>query len=551
MNSNKKYNREIHPPNSGKTSDRFLNIEQGTGNKEFRSLSKTCELNNLRYSTNFETPCSLFLVQYSKRVLLLLILSISFFPKASFSQNKLQTLSLESLLEMAEQNSIISDAAKMDMEAAQLNYNIFKAGLKPQLSANANFPNFANTFVEAQQPDGTILFPRINNNNSALGLELNQVVTKTGGSLFIQSNLQRFDDFTNDKIFYNGTPFRVGFFQPLFGFNELKWNKKIEPIKLREAEKKYSADLESINIEATRLFFNLLVANENLQIAISNKESNETLLTIAEEKYNLGLISKRDLLQLQLELKSANKNKKQAEQSLRSASSAIYTFLGKKHNGELITPIAPEAKTFINTDLTIALQEGLANRFEQVGYDRMMMEADRDVAQAKREGGLQADLVASFGLSRGATEVGDIYADPQQQQFVQLQLNVPILDWGAQKSRKTLALAQRDFIKKNISQNKLQFEASIQQTVDAFTNLQEQLQLNEEMKQLAQERFEITKESFVLGAISITELTLAQREKDQTAREYFFTLSQYWQNYFALRMMTLYDFQNGRKIISG
>jgi outer membrane protein TolC len=64
------------------------------------------------------------------------------------------------------------------------------------------------------------------------------------------------------------------------------------------------------------------------------------------------------------------------------------------------------------------------------------------------------------------------------------------------------------------------------------------------MKQLAQERFEIIKESFVLGAISITDLTLAQREKDQTAREYIFTLSQYWQNYYELKTMTLYDFDN-------
>ena len=210
----------------------------------------------------------------------------------------------------------------------------------------------------------------------------------------------------------------------------------------------------------------------------------------------------------------------------------------------MISPIVPNVKNPINVDLTIALREGLNNRFEQINYARRQMEADRDVEQAKREGGFQADLSASFGLSRGSTEVGDIYSDPQQQQFVQLQLNVPILDWGAQKSSVTLAQAQSDFLRKNITQNKLQLEANIQQTVDAFNNLQEQLQLNQEMKQLAQERFEIIKESFVLGAISITDLTLAQREKDQTAREYIFTLSQYWQNYYELKTMTLYDFDN-------
>lgn len=471
------------------------------------------------------------------------ILILTFFPKITLGQNDLKNLSLENFLQLAQENSIAGEAAKVDWQLAQLDNSIFKAGLKPQLSAFANFPNFANTFAEAQQPDGTILFPRINNNNSALGLNLSQAIPWTGGSVFVQSNLQRFDDFTNDKVFYNGTPFRIGFSQPIFGFNALKWDKKIQPLLLQEAEKKYQADMESINNDAADLFFNLLVAYENLQIAISNKESNETLLGIAEEKYELGIISKNGLLQLQFELASANKNKKQAEQSVRLASSSIYTFLGKKHNGELINPIVPNVENLINVDLTIALREGLKNRFEQINYARQQMEADRNVEQAKRDGGFQADLSASFGLTRGATDVGDIYSDPQQQQFVQLQLNVPIVDWGAQKSRVTLAQAQSDFLRKNITQNKLQLEANIQQTVDAFNNLQEQLQLNQEMKQLAQERFDITKESFVLGAISITDLTLAQREKDQTAREYIFTLSQYWQNYYDLKTMTLYDFQ--------
>ena len=90
-----------------------------------------------------------------------------------------------------------------------------------------------------------------------MGLNLSQAIPLTGGRVFVQSNLQRFDDFTNDKIFYNGTPFRVGFAQPLFGFNALKWNKKIQPILLQEAEKKYAADIESINNDAAELFFNL------------------------------------------------------------------------------------------------------------------------------------------------------------------------------------------------------------------------------------------------------------------------------------------------------
>ena len=215
-----------------------------------------------------------------------ILLTLLFLPTSLLSQNDLANLSLDEFLILAKNNSIASDIAKLDVAQADLNYTIFKAGLKPRLTGTVNFPNFANTFSEVSQPDGSISFPRINNNNSSLGLQLTQAVAKTGGTLFARSDLQRFDDFSSDaveKVFYNGTPFQVGFFQPLFGFNELKWNQKIEPLRLAEANKKYIADIEAINLEAAELFSNLLIAHENLSIAISNKESNETL-------YGLSLI---------------------------------------------------------------------------------------------------------------------------------------------------------------------------------------------------------------------------------------------------------------------
>ena len=161
--------------------------------------------------------------------------------------------------------------------------------------------------------------------------------------------------------------------------------------------------------------------------------------------------------------------------------------------------------------------------------------------EARANSGFQADLSASFGLSRGSDNLGDIYGDPQPQQFVELQLSVPILDWGRAKSTVGLAKAQREFLRESVERQRLQFNAEIEQTVADFNSLQTELELAEEMKNLAQQRFDITKESFELGAISITDLTLAQREKDRSLRAYVFTLGRYWRSYFSLRSLTAGD----------
>jgi outer membrane protein len=483
--------------------------------------------------------------KFYKNIILCLLASC---PILSFGQANLDTLSLERLIEMAKDRSIHSEGAKYDLQSANFSFSIYKSGLKPQINGTVKLPNYAKTSSEIVQPDGTVLFQPITNNNSSIGIQAIQNITSTGGAVFLESNLQRFDNFENKETFYNGSPVRLGIFQPLFGFNEFKWDKKLEPVKLREAEKKYAADMERINLDASQLFFNLLIANEDLNIAISNKEGNQSIYDIAQERYALGKISQNDLMALRLELISASRNKKRAEQDVQFASSKLYTFLGLEYNGQMIVPSTPQVKEDIGVDAVFAIQQALKNRHEIDAQLRVLLEAEREIAETKGNGGFTADLTASVGLARGADNISDIYTDPKQEQFVALSLNIPIVDWGGQKNKVALSHAKRDFVAKQIKQDRLALETNIKQVVQQYQNLQEELKLVKELKSVAQERFEITKQSYFLSAISITDLTLAQREKDQAVREYISTLGLFWTSYFTLQMMTVYDFEKRETI---
>jgi outer membrane protein TolC len=52
----------------------------------------------------------------------------------------------------------------------------------------------------------------------------------------------------------------------------------------------------------------------------------------------------------------------------------------------------------------------------------------------------------------------------------------------------------------------------------------------------------------VIGRIGIDNLYIAQNEKDQAKTQYVQALRQYWQAYYQLRRLTLYDFETGRPI---
>ena len=107
---------------------------------------------------------------------------------------------------------------------------------------------------------------------------MSQNITQTGGLLYATSRLQRFDDFDRKNKLYNGTLFAIGLYQPLFRFNPLKWDKKIEPLKYNESQQEYLESLENIALQANQYFFDLLLAQVNLQIADTNLSNTENIL---------------------------------------------------------------------------------------------------------------------------------------------------------------------------------------------------------------------------------------------------------------------------------
>jgi outer membrane protein len=86
--------------------------------------------------------------------------------------------------------------------------------------------------------------------------------------------------------------------------------------------------------------------------------------------------------------------------------------------------------------------------------------------------------------------------------------------------------------------------------VRQFEMLQEQIKITRVADDIAQRRYDITKNRYNIGKISITDMNIALTEKDAAKANYIQSLRDYWEAYFNLRMLTLYDFENGNQIIS-
>lgn len=456
-------------------------------------------------------------------------------------------LSLPQVVAMAKANSISAKQAITVKETKYWEWRTFKSNYQPQLALEGILPGYTKTYTQVQQPNGTILFQPIHYDNSSLTLNFSQSIAATGGTIYGTTQLQRFDDFDRGSVLYNGIPYGIGYTQPLLKFNSLKWDKKIEPLKYDESKQVFIEAQEKIAITVTEYFFDLLLAQVNLGIAEINFANTNRILTIADTKFELGKISKNEILQLQLEVLNSQKAVGTAKRDVEIATLNLRSYAGIEGD-DRIKLTMPDVVAELAIATEKVLTEAFANRSDAIAFIRRLAEAKRDVAKAKGENGLTATLRANLGFSNAGTNIFDIYRSPKNQQSVELQLSIPIMDWGRSKSRTKTAQANEQFITYSVEQDKQTFKQQIITQVTLFNMMKEQILLTAQAEKIAAEKYKIAGERYVLGNLSITDLSIAFQENDRAKRDYVSSLRDFWAAYYQLRYLSLYDFEKNEKI---
>lgn len=456
-------------------------------------------------------------------------------------------LTLFQVVEQAKQHSTAAQQAIAVKETKYWEWRTYKSNYQPQLSLSGILPGYSKTFVQVLQPNGAILFQAIHNDNSSLSLNFSQTITATGATVYGTTQLQRFDDFDRHNILYNGVPYAIGFSQPLFQYNSLKWDKKIEPLKYGESREVFLESQEQIAVTVEGYFFDLLLAQVNLRVSTANLNNTQKIMLVAKTKFDLGKLSRNEILQLQLELLNARKAVGVARRNIEIATLTLRTYMGLDTMADL-TLIVPEQISQIEVSVDKVLSEAFANRSDAIAFTRRLAEARRDVAKARGQNGLTANLTANLGYSKSSPTIGGVYQSPQNQQLLQLQLAIPVLDWGRSKSRSRTALANERFVKYAVEQDKQLFRQQIVTQVSLFNMLKEQIGSNAEADSIAGEKYQIARQRYVLGDLSITDLSIAFQENDQAKRDFINALRDYWSAYYQLRFLSLYDFEKKQKI---
>lgn len=458
------------------------------------------------------------------------------------------SFTLQQAIERAQNESFRARAAISTRNAARERDRAFGARLLPQLSLSGDLPIYNRSIIPVLQPDGSTLFRAQQQNEARLNMRLTQQLPLTGGNIFVESSLARLQisgeqDYRN----WSTTPFVVGLTQDLLRSNSQAWNSREQGLRIDAAERQYLEAREDVAIETANAFFDHYAARMNLENATNNSAINDTLYKLNQGRYEVGKIGENDLLQNELALLRSRNAVNNARLEYDRTLAALRLRLNLPPDAE-ISIVVSDSVTAISADTSLAVTQALRNRASMTQQELQTMQARRRLDEAKRNTGLGARLQASVGYNQSADDLDLAYRDLRNAQRFSLALEMPLVQWGARSG--DIQAARADENRAEYDQ-RLAREELIQEAHFAALQLDQsrsQLELSAKADTVANKRFEVAKNRYLIGRIGIDNLFIAQNEKDQALQQYIQAIRGYWLSYYRLRRVTLYDFAEGREI---
>ena len=215
---------------------------------------------------------------------------------------------------------------------------------------------------------------------------------------------------------------------------------------IAQAEAEYQAVLQKLIVRTTEAYFNVLSAQDTLDLILSEKQSISRQLDQAKQRFEVGLNAIADVYEAQAAFDDAIANEIEAVHDLENKKGALREIIGDnevKLNslGATLPLLKPEpANIAAWSDIAETNNFNIISALNKAEYSRKSIDV-------QRAGHLpQLDMVASYNGS----DVNSTSGFRGDAQSVGVQLNVPLFEGGAVNSRTRQASYQYEAAKENL-----------------------------------------------------------------------------------------------------
>jgi outer membrane protein len=155
---------------------------------------------------------------------------------------------------------------------------------------------------------------------------------------------------------------------------------------------------------------------------------------------------------------------------------------------------------------------------------------------------------ASVGFNQTAQGLVNAYQSPLGKQRLSVGVTMPLSQGGAGDAEVAAARVSQSRSETRLGASRAQVAEQARSAASRFAQAQAALALTAKADTIAARRFEQARLSYARASISLTEYLQAQADKDSQQAQVAQSIRAYWEAYYQMRRIALYDFAAGRPI---
>ena len=468
-------------------------------------------------------------------ILILLILNVSL----SLSQ---QGLTLEQSLHIAEINSPSMKKTRLNLIRSQENLNAQNASLKSKFALTLNPIEYTQT---REFNDLISKWNSRNTTESYGNFTISQPVLLTDARISLTDRFgfyNSYSEFSAETSQGFSNNISVNLEQPLFTYNRTKLSLKELQYALENAQLNYAIQLLALEKQVTQAFYYVYQQQKSLEIANQAYQNMQKSHEVSRNKVEAGISPREEMFQAELNLATARSDFENKEVSFENAKDEFKILIGMSLYDDLI--VLPNiAVDTVAIDISFAIDQGLANRME-LRQRKIDIEISQfDLIEIKALNEFKGSLGLSFGLFGDNKNVGDLYANPTDNETVALSLTIPLWDWGERKSRIKASEASIQTANINFEEEQNDIILSIRKIYRNLLNLRNQIEIARQNVKNAQLTYDLNLEKYKNGDLTGMDLNIYQNQLSEKQLTFTNSLITYKLELLNLKIQTLFDFE--------
>lgn len=324
----------------------------------------------------------------------------------------------------------------------------------------------------------------------------------------------------------SGNSYQANLSQPLF--NAALWFQlQAAEATSQQASLEFSATEQELILQSAQVYFNILRAQDGLATSKAEEAAFKRQLDQANERFDVGLSDKTDVLEAQAGYDTSVANRIIAQQQVDDAFQALTTLTnrdyssvdGMRHSLPILPPTPSDAKAWVDT----AAQQNLRLLSSNYAVDA----ADESLRQSKSGHAPTVTAVASYGKGDndnfGFTNQSDAlqhYSGDATQGQIGLQINVPIFSGGLTSSQVRQSYEQLNQSEQSREQLRREVVQNTRNLYRAVTSDVQQVQARKQSVISNQSSLEATQIGYQVGTRNIVDVLNAQRALYTSVRNY-------------------------------